>query len=216
MVQRGGCCLASDDGGDGLDASEAELLARARAGEVAAYEELVRRYQELAFRVAFVITGSAGDAEEAAQDAFVRAYRALDRFRPEAPFRPWLIEIVANAARTRRSWSLRRRSAPLELLGERAQTDLAVEPEASAIAAEERRELLAAVHRLRPNERRVLICRYFLQLSEAETAAALGCARGTVKSRSSRALERLRRELARPAVAVPAGETQSRRPDAAR
>lgn len=195
---RGGQVRGGVDGGGALEESEARLVERARNGEVTAYEELVRRYQELAFRVAYVITGSAGDAEDAAQDGFLRAYRALDRFRPGAPFRPWLVRIVANAARTRRGWLWRRRTVPLEL-AESAAAGVADGatgvPEAEALREESRRELLAAVERLRPQEREVVVCRYFLMLSEEETAAALGCPRGTVKSRSSRALVRLRHDL---------------------
>ena len=71
-----------------LDEIEDTLVERARRGDADAYEELVRRYTEMAFRAAYVVTGSAPDAEEAAQDAFVKAFRALHRFRAGAPFRP--------------------------------------------------------------------------------------------------------------------------------
>ncbi|HCO03013.1 MAG TPA: hypothetical protein DIT48_06580, partial [Actinobacteria bacterium] len=74
-----------------------ELVERARRGDVHAYEELVRRYQRLALRTAAVITGR-DDAPDAAQEAFVKAYRSLDRFREGAAFRPWLLRIVANEA----------------------------------------------------------------------------------------------------------------------
>ena len=80
---------------------EAELIARAKGGELDAYEEIVRRHQAIAFRTAWVITRSAADAEEAAQDGFVKAHAALRRFREGAPFRPWLLAIVANEARNR-------------------------------------------------------------------------------------------------------------------
>ena len=81
---------------------ESTLVARARRGEAAAYEELVRMHQAIAFRVALVNAGDRVDAEEAVQDAFLKAYRALGRFRDGAPFRPWLLKIVANEARNRR------------------------------------------------------------------------------------------------------------------
>jgi DNA-directed RNA polymerase specialized sigma24 family protein len=80
---------------------EAELIARAKGGELDAYEEIVRRHQTIAFRTAWVITRSAADAEEAAQDAFVKAHAGLPRFREGSPFRPWLLAIVANEARNR-------------------------------------------------------------------------------------------------------------------
>ena len=78
---------------EGRPLEERELVRRARAGDARAYEELVRSHQEVAFKVAYVIAGSAADAEDAAQDAFVKAWRALGRFRPEAPFRPWVLRI---------------------------------------------------------------------------------------------------------------------------
>src|SRR5438045_9582325 len=84
------------------------LVERAKNGDVNAYESLVQHYQELAFRVAYQVTGDAADAEDAAQEAFVNAYYALGRFRPGAPFRPWLLRIVANEARNRRMAAHRR------------------------------------------------------------------------------------------------------------
>src|SRR3954468_5536522 len=82
--------------------NEAALVERARRGDSAAYEALVRAHQDIAFRTACVLAGSAADAEEAAQEAFVKAWRALPRFRAGAPFRPWLLAIVGNEARNRR------------------------------------------------------------------------------------------------------------------
>lgn len=183
-----------------LEGSEAGLIERARRGDPAAYEALVRGYEDLAFRVAYLITGSAGDAEDAAQEGFVRAYYALDRFRPGAPFRPWLIRIVANAARNRRVAAARHPTLALGAAADRPSADVADSPEAAALAEEQRREMVAALNALREDDRAVIACRYFLDLSEAETAAALGCARGTVKSRLSRALKRLGRDLGAPAA----------------
>src|SRR2546423_13418492 len=81
---------------------EQQLVDRAQRGDEDAYEELVHAYQGIAFRTAYLIAGNAADAEEAAQEGFVKAYRALGRFRPGAPFRPWLLQIVANQARNPR------------------------------------------------------------------------------------------------------------------
>jgi RNA polymerase sigma factor (sigma-70 family) len=175
--------------------NEDELVARAKRGELQAYEEIVRRHQSIAFRTAWVIAGSAADAEEAAQDAFVKAHAALGRFREGAPFRPWLLAIVANEARNRVKAAGRRERLALRVAEERRPGGAVPSPEAALLDSERRDELLAALTQLSEADREAIACRYFLELSEEETAAALGCARGTVKSRTSRALDRLRGKL---------------------
>lgn len=172
--------------------TDSALVERARSGDQAAFGDLVARYQALACRVAYVITRSEAEAEDAAQEAFVKAYYALDRFREGAPFRPWLLRIVANEAKNRRTAAARRPTLELDAAADRASSGTALSPEDAALAAERRERLLAALDRLRGEDRLVLAYRYFLDLSEAEIAAALGVARGTVKSRSSRAMRRLR------------------------
>jgi len=173
---------------------DGELVMRARNGDTAAYERLVERHAGIAFRTACVLAGSAADAEEATQDAFVKAHRALGRFRPGAPWRPWLLQIVANEARNRRRSAGRRERLVLRARTSRdpSSGEAAPSPEAAVLDAVERERLLAALDGLPEPARQVLACRYLLDLSEEETAAALGVARGTVKSRSARALERLR------------------------
>jgi RNA polymerase sigma factor (sigma-70 family) len=178
----------------GRPLDERELVARAQRGDADAYEELVRAYQGIAFRTAYVLAGSAADAEEAAQDGFVKAYRALWRFRPGAPFKPWLLRIVANEARNRRRAAGRRTALALRA-AQVPSGEAAPSPEAALLDAERRGQLVAALERLSESDREAITCRYFLDLSEAETAAALGVRRGTVKSRLSRALDRLRAEL---------------------
>src|SRR5215212_1477663 len=175
---------------------EAELVARARRGEQDAYEELVRLHQTIAFRTAWVITRSAADAEEAAQDGFVKAHAALARFREGSPFRPWLLAIVANEARNRVRGGGRHLRIARRVVEERRPDGAVPSPEAALLGSERRDELLAAIERLPRPAREVIACRYLLDLSEEETAAALDCPRGTVKSRISRALDRLRVELA--------------------
>jgi RNA polymerase sigma-70 factor (ECF subfamily) len=179
---------------EGRPLEDAELIERARRGEVMAYEELVRRYQDIAVRTAHLISPG-GDAEDAAQEAFVKAYAALGRFRAGSPFRPWLLRIVANEARNRRRSAGRRANLALRAAGDRPLDDAAPSPESAVLASERRAVLLAALNALRDDDREVLSARYFLELSESETAEALGIPRGTVKSRSSRALERLRSQL---------------------
>ncbi|MBI2773293.1 MAG: sigma-70 family RNA polymerase sigma factor [Chloroflexi bacterium] len=159
-----------------------------------AYGELVVRYQSLAQRTAYVITRDADAAQDVAQEAFVKAYRALDRFREGAPLRPWLLRIVANEALNRAQSQARRKQVDLSVAeGSAADPDLS--PEAEALARERREILVAAVNRLREDDRIVIAYRWFFDLSEAEMAEALGVARGTVKSRLSRAMARLREHL---------------------
>jgi RNA polymerase sigma factor (sigma-70 family) len=178
----------------GRPLEDTELVERARQGDVNAYETLVRRYQGIAYRTAYVIAG-AGDAEDAAQDAFVKAYYALGRFRKDASFRPWLLRIVANEARNRRRFAARQSGLALRVSKERPSGDAVPSPESAAIATEDRAALVAALETLRASDRTVIAYRYFFDMSEADMATALGCAPGTVKSRLSRALARLRRAL---------------------
>ena len=149
-------------------------------------------HQTIAFRTAWVITRNEPDAEEAAQDAFVKAHAALGRFREGAPFRPWLLAIVANEARNRVRSAGRRAGLVLRVAEERRPDDAVPSPEAALLDSERRERLRAAIERLPDPAREAVACRYLLDLSEAETAAVLGVRRGTVKSRTSRALERLR------------------------
>jgi RNA polymerase sigma factor (sigma-70 family) len=176
-------------------AGEAMLLAKAKGGDLSAYEQIVAQHQATAFRVAWLITRSSADAEEAAQDAFLKAYRSLERFRDGAPFRPWLFRIVANEARNRRVAETRRERLALRALEDARSLDPAVSPERELLAAETHDQLIAALGLLAERDRLAIAYRYFLDLSEAEMAAALGCRPGTVKSRLSRALGRLKAEM---------------------
>jgi RNA polymerase sigma factor (sigma-70 family) len=192
---------------EGRPLDDIALVERARNGDVNAYEELVQHYQQLAFRVAYQVTGDAADAEDAAQEAFVNAYYALGRFRPGAPFKPWLCRIVANEARNRRTSAQRRTVLAQRALVAQSSGDSAQSPEDAAEAGEFRSTIVAAMRRLREDDRLILAYRLFFDLSEAEMAEALDCPRGTVKSRLSRALTRLRAVL--PAdlnVPTPAGD----------
>ena len=149
-------------------------------------------YQGIAFRTAYLIARNAGDAEDAAQDGFVKAWRALGRFREGAPFRPWLLRIVANEASNRRRSAGRRTTLALRAANEDRSGGAAPSPEAAFLSSEQRAGLLAAVEQLPEEQRDVVALRYFLDLSEAEVAETLGIPQGTVKSRTARALERLR------------------------
>ena len=183
---------------EGRPLLEREWIEAARRGDASAFEELVRQYQEIAFRTAYLVVGDADEARDAAQDGFLRAHAALGRFRAGADFRPWLLRIVANAARNRRRSAARRAGLAQRAFRESASGDAAPSPEVLLLAAERRRELLAAINRLREEDRLVIALRWFVELNEEEMAAVLDCPRGTVKSRLSRATGRLRAELGEP------------------
>ncbi len=181
----------------GVVSEQAKLVGQAKKGDVGAYEKLVRGHQTVAFRTAYLISYDASEAEDATQEAFVKAYRSLKKFRDGAAFRPWLLTIVANEAKNRRKAAGRRAGLNLRSANEAPQDLTSPSPEATVLATEERTELLRAVEGLREEERLVVSCRYFLELSEKETAAVLDCPKGTVKSRLSRAVGRLRETMAK-------------------
>lgn len=150
---------------------------------------MVRQHQEPAFRLAYLILGDRAAAEDVTQEAFVRAYLKLDTFDGERPFRPWLLSIAANLARNRRRsigryWAALRRYWQNELPSDEKRRDWDGRLEA--------RQLWQAVQRLRPAAQEIIYLRYFLDLSEAETAVTLNVAPGTAKSRLHRALKQLR------------------------
>lgn len=180
---------------EGRPLDDQALVERARTGDVNAYEALVQQYQQLAFRVAYQVTGDAADAEDAAQEAFVNAYYALGRFRPGAPFKPWLCRIVVNEARNRRMSAHRRTALAERAHRAQASGEAAPSPEAAAEAGEFRATLVDTLARLRDDDRLILSYRLFFDFSEAEMAEALKVPKGTVKSRLSRALTRLRAAL---------------------
>ena len=153
-------------------------------------------YQGIAFRIAYLVVGNAAEAEDAAQEGFVKAFRALGRFRSGEPLRPWLLKIVANEARNRRRASARRDALTTRATAESSSGEAAPSPEAALLDRERRELLLAAVDALPEPQRLVIACRYLLELSEDETASVLGLRRGTVKSRTARALDRLRETYA--------------------
>jgi RNA polymerase sigma factor (sigma-70 family) len=179
----------------GEPSEDPALVARARDGDVGAFEALVARYREIAFRVAWLVVRDRGDAEDAVQEAFVKAYYAMPRFRSGAPFRPWILRIVANEARNRGRAARRREGLRLRVAVSEGKR-VASSPEPSVLEQTEAEALVLALEHLPERDRLVLAYRYLLELSEAETAEMLGVRPGTVKSRLSRALVRLRGVLA--------------------
>jgi RNA polymerase sigma-70 factor (ECF subfamily) len=173
---------------------ETFLLARARQGDPAAFEEVVRRHQRRVYGVALRIVRSHDVADDVAQEAFVRAFRSLDRFELGRPFGPWVCRIAANLAVNHvRSPRAREEGLP-EGHSETPSTDPG--PLGAALDAEAQRVLDEAVAALAPEQRAVFVLRAVEEMSYQEIAEALGISPGTVMSRLFRARERLAKALA--------------------
>lgn len=169
-----------------------ELVTRARAGDLEAYELLVARHTASAYRTA-VLLGAGSDAEDVIQEAFVKGYRKLSRYRGESSFRSWLLAIVANETRNLHRSRNRRDGLVLRAAAANPASEIAEDVAVGAVLAGERRaRLVQALRRLPVKDREVIVCRFFLDLSEDETVMMLGWPRGTAKSRTSRALAKLR------------------------
>ena len=166
------------------------LVARARDGDHDAFGELVRRHQAAALRLAMAVLGSKEEARDVVQDAFVKAYGAIDRFRGDSPVRPWLLRIVANEAKNSRRGRTRR--SDREVRHGRLAVVPPPAPDELAALSMDARHLLDALATLGHDDREVLVYRYVVGLTETETADSISAPVGTVKSRSSRALTRLR------------------------
>jgi RNA polymerase sigma-70 factor (ECF subfamily) len=175
--------------------SDSDLVAAARAGDDAAFGALVGRFQTAALRLAAVISGSPDDAADIAQEAFVKAHRSLSKLADPAMVRSWMLRIVANEAKNFLRGRDRRRERD-QRFGSWVVADVP-DPESQALAAEDARGLELALARIGARDRQVLAYRFFAGLTEIETSHALHVAAGTVKSRTSRALARLRVELER-------------------
>jgi RNA polymerase sigma-70 factor (ECF subfamily) len=171
--------------------SDAEAIDQARQGDTGAFDVLVAQHQDAAFRAAYLVTHNAEDAADVAQEAFVRAYRQLHRFRPGEPFRPWLLRIVTNLA-LNEVRSKGRRQGLLERAGRLLSRQPEPPAEALVTESEQARTVWEAINRLGMEDRVILYLRYFLDLDERSMAQVIGKAQGTVKSRLSRASTRLR------------------------
>jgi len=176
--------------------TDPDLIELARQGDDMAWTSLVGQHQEAIFRLAYLLLGEAGAAQDVAQDTFIRAFRALDRFDQERALRPWLLQIAANLARNRR----RSRGRYWAALQRWWRTEPEPDPVGTNPGDEQQRQweahrLWQAVRRLSQTDQEIIYLRYFLELPVAETAEAINVAPGTVKSRLHRALQRLRRVI---------------------
>ncbi|MCP4538162.1 MAG: sigma-70 family RNA polymerase sigma factor [Chloroflexi bacterium] len=163
----------------------------ARQGDADAYGQLVTRHQQAVFNIAYRITGNRQEAEDVAQESFVKAYRALGRFDTERPFAPWLYRIATNTAL---NW-VKRRRPEVTLDEETPLADPSPGPEAQAIAADTSARLRAAIAALPPNYRVVIELRHFQGLSYQEMSDALNVPVSDVKSWLFRARCKLKKVL---------------------
>lgn len=168
---------------------DGDLVRRAQRGELAAFEELVERHREVVFRVAARVVGP-DEAEDVSQDAFLRAFHRLDRFRGEGVFRSWLLQIAHNAALTAIG---RRRPEPIEEIeGLEPEPGEAERSPASRLESSERRARLEAkIRLLRPEHRSVLVLRDVEGLSYEEIGEVTEMPLGSVKGRLHRAREEM-------------------------
>ncbi len=183
--------------------TDAVLVARAKAGDEPAFGTLVERHLERAYAVAFRILREREDARDAAQEAFLRAWRALPGFEGRSAFGTWLVRIVTNIALNRARRDRLRRAVPLDELGERE--DPAAGAARGGGALEHR--VAAAVSALPPLQRAVFVMRFHEELSVKETADRMGVSEGTVKASTFHAIRKLRVALAD--VADDGGATSS-------
>ena len=168
-----------------------DLIRSARSGDFAAWETILNDHYEPVFRLAYLIVGDSADADDVAQEAFIRAHRYFRRYDSTRPLRPWLLSIAANLARNRLR-SLGRYGGALQRLFRQNETIRKPDVESRASGRIESQRLWQAIRQLTEEDQSVIYLRYFLDLPVAETAQALEIAPGTVKSRLSRALDRLR------------------------
>jgi RNA polymerase sigma-70 factor (ECF subfamily) len=171
------------------------LVAATLAGDLAAYDELMRRYERLVFKVAYGFTGTREGALDVTPAAFLKAYRGLSGFRRRSVFKTWLLGIVLNEGRDwQRRWRRRDgRHEPLDALGETATPGR--DPEAAALLGEDRERLHRGLQSLNRRHRLAVVLRYFQGLPMRDIAAALGCSEVTARNILFRSLKRLRSAL---------------------
>jgi RNA polymerase sigma-70 factor, ECF subfamily len=198
--------------------ADADLISRAAAGDAAAFQALVERHRSMVYRVAYQFAGNHHDAEDIAQEVFIKVYRSLDRFRQDAQLSSWMYRIVMNACIDHR-----RRHAPAHVapFGEEAERKMLNTPEESpgpedyAYAGEIGQVLETEIGRLPPGQRIVFVMRHHQGLKLCEIAEALGLAEGTVKRQLHAAVHRLRAALGRAPLGLARGGPRGARLDAA-
>lgn len=183
---------------------EASLVAKAKGGDAEAYAILVGLHQDALFRAAYLFTGDTDDAKDVVQDALLKTFRSLGKLGKSQSLRAWMLRIVVNEAKNSNRRESRRRNRELTTLRSEENRSSST-PEALVLRSEQHASLVQALHRLPEDDQTIVLMRYVLELTESEMTVALGRPRGTVKSRLSRALSKLRKELG-PDIAAPVQE----------
>ncbi len=169
--------------------AESDMIRRAKEGDRAALSELLATYRDQAYRLALHIVRNPNDAEDATQNAFVRAFTHLDRFDESRPLSPWLLRIVVREAlKLLRAEKVRFAFSQRQIQVREIEETV----ESAVMVRAEHKDLWRAVNRLGNKHRLVLTLSYLMEMAEAEVAQVLGIRRGTVKSRKHNALVRLR------------------------
>lgn len=179
---------------------EKHLLKKAVAGDTAAFEQLVLTYQTQVYNLALRMTGNSEDAADMTQEAFLRAWRALDKFQNDAAFSTWLYRLTSNACIDFLRNAKRRQTVPLTVAADEEEytldpPDSGKTPEEALISKEEQAMLSQALALLEPEQRQILTLRVINELSYAQIAELLEIREGTVKSRLARARENLRKKI---------------------
>lgn len=186
--------------------NDAELVARFRDGDRSAFDLLVKRHSTRAYQIAYGVLGNREDAEEVAQDVFIRVHRALARFRGDSEFTTWMYRIALNLARNKYRWNKCRGiqknisiDAPIENSNNGESTfelpDPDGPPDETLLKQEMEQTVLEEIQKLPPIYREALVLRNVQELSYEQIAQLLGCKLGTIKSRIARGREELRQRL---------------------
>jgi RNA polymerase sigma-70 factor, ECF subfamily len=184
---------------------DSDLITRAAGGDPAAFQALVERHRSMVYRVAYQFAGNHHDAEDIAQEVFIKVYRSLDKFRQDAQLSSWMYRIVMNACIDHR-----RRQGPAQTAAAAEEAELTLlntpedtpGPEERAYAGELGQVLELEINRLPNGQRVVFIMRHHQGLKLGEIADALGLAEGTVKRQLHAAVHRLRHALTHARVAA--------------
>lgn len=189
----------------GMEPAEAGFIERLRARDLAAFEELVARFERPVYGLCFRLLGDAEEARDAAQETFLKVYRGLGGFRAQSGLKTWIYRIAINQAMNQQRWWRRRHrdeTISLDLTRGDSETTIgsmlaghASSPEALAIQSESEARIMQALGEIKQEYRIALVLREIEELSYEEIAATLGISIGTVKSRIARGREELRRRV---------------------